>query len=411
MIFHFSLYGFLKNQRYFEPFLLLAFLEKGLSYFQIGLLIGFKSLVVNLLEVPTGVIADAYGKRASMMASFVAYCVSFVLLGAVRDFRLLGLGMLLFGVGEAFRTGTHKAIIFDWLQAEGRLAERNRVYGFTRSWSKFGSALSAVIAAVLVFVSGNYSRVFFYSVFPYLLGLVNFMFYPADRTPKRAGHGFLRLFGRAVADTFRRPRLRGLLAEAALFEGPYKVVKDYVQPILRTTALSLPLLAGLGDAQRSAVLIGLVFTLLYLLEGVASRKSALFVERWCGSEERAVRVLWGLNTAGYILLALVLYGRVHPVAILCFLVLAVLQNLWRPNMVGRLSTVSNSENRATVLSVNSQLDSVLAMVLAPVIGWCVDYSRGNPWAAGAWPALLAVVGFGLAGYNLRRRLHGARTAP
>jgi len=403
LIFHFSLYGFLKNQRYFEPFLLLAFLEKGLSYFQIGLLIGFKSLVVNLLEVPTGVIADAYGKRASMMASFVAYCLSFLLLGAFRDVRLLGLGMLLFGVGEAFRTGTHKAIIFDWLQAEGRLAERNRVYGFTRSWSKFGSALSAMVAAVLVFVTGDYSRVFFFSVFPYLLGLVNFMFYPRDRTPKRTEHGFVRLFGRALVQTFRRPRLRGLLAEAALFEGPYKAAKDYVQPILRTTALGLPLLAGLGNAQRSAVLIGAVFTLLYLLEGLASRKSALFVERWCGGEKRAVRVLWGLNTAGYIVLALVLLGRVHTVAILCFLVLAVLQNLWRPNMVGRLGTVSDSENRATVLSVNSQLDSGLAMILAPVIGWCVDKSSGNPWPAGAWPGILALLGLAVAGHNLRRR--------
>jgi uncharacterized membrane protein YfcA len=39
MLFRFSLYGFLKNQRYFEPFLVLAFLEKGLSFFEIGLLI------------------------------------------------------------------------------------------------------------------------------------------------------------------------------------------------------------------------------------------------------------------------------------------------------------------------------------------------------------------------------------
>ena len=30
MLFRFSLYGFLKNQRYFEPFLVLVFLEKGL---------------------------------------------------------------------------------------------------------------------------------------------------------------------------------------------------------------------------------------------------------------------------------------------------------------------------------------------------------------------------------------------
>ena len=45
MLWRFSLYGFLKNQRYFEPFLLLAFLDKGISFAVFGLLIdGFDVL-------------------------------------------------------------------------------------------------------------------------------------------------------------------------------------------------------------------------------------------------------------------------------------------------------------------------------------------------------------------------------
>jgi len=54
VIFRFCLYGFLKNQRYFEPFILLAFLEKGLSFFVIGLLFGFRELCINLFEIPSG---------------------------------------------------------------------------------------------------------------------------------------------------------------------------------------------------------------------------------------------------------------------------------------------------------------------------------------------------------------------
>ena len=50
--FRFSLYGFLKNQRYFEPFLFLAFLEKGLDFTDIGLLIAVRELTTNLLEIP-----------------------------------------------------------------------------------------------------------------------------------------------------------------------------------------------------------------------------------------------------------------------------------------------------------------------------------------------------------------------
>ena len=73
MIARFSLYGFLKNQRYFEPFIVLFFLDQGLSFAQIGLLIGFRELCHNIGEIPSGAVADLYGRRRCMMLSFVAY--------------------------------------------------------------------------------------------------------------------------------------------------------------------------------------------------------------------------------------------------------------------------------------------------------------------------------------------------
>jgi MFS family permease len=79
MLFRFSLYGFLKNQQYYEPFIILAFLEKGLSFSLIGILIGFRELAKILLEIPSGAAADLYGRRRSMIISFSAYIVSFVL--------------------------------------------------------------------------------------------------------------------------------------------------------------------------------------------------------------------------------------------------------------------------------------------------------------------------------------------
>ena len=64
MLFRFCLYGFCKNQRYFEDFMILAFRqEKGLSFAMIGLLVGFREICINLLEVPTGAIADVLGRR------------------------------------------------------------------------------------------------------------------------------------------------------------------------------------------------------------------------------------------------------------------------------------------------------------------------------------------------------------
>ena len=125
MLFRFSLYGFLKNQRYYDPFLYLVFIEKGLSYFEIGILIGFREICTNLFEIPSGAVADLYGRRRAMIFSFCAYIVSFAIFAESTSLFLLFAAMFFFGLGDAFRSGTHKAIIFDWLRQQGRSDEKN----------------------------------------------------------------------------------------------------------------------------------------------------------------------------------------------------------------------------------------------------------------------------------------------
>jgi len=50
----FCAYGFLKDLRFFEPFLLLLFLDKGLSYLQVGSLYALREILINIMEIPSG---------------------------------------------------------------------------------------------------------------------------------------------------------------------------------------------------------------------------------------------------------------------------------------------------------------------------------------------------------------------
>ena len=54
-------------------------LDKGLSFTLIGTLYAYREIMVNVLEVPTGVIADALGRRRTMVQSFAAYIISFLI--------------------------------------------------------------------------------------------------------------------------------------------------------------------------------------------------------------------------------------------------------------------------------------------------------------------------------------------
>ncbi|MBN2450680.1 MAG: MFS transporter [Lentisphaeria bacterium] len=422
MLWRFCLYGFLKNQRYFEPFFVLALRQRGWSFFLIGLLVAFREISVNVLEVPTGVVADVWGRRRSMILSFVAYVVSFLVFGFATSAGgptgspgtvLLFAGMFLFAIGESFRTGTHKAMIFAWLRSQNRTSERTKVYGYTRSWSKIGTVVSVALATAFVFLTGSYSYVFTACAIPYLLGIVNFLGYPQelDGTP-HAGGGLGRagvLLRDALLSAWRHRPLRRLVLESMGYEGVYTASKDYVQPVLKQMAIGLAagsvLLAGLREEQRAAVLVLPVYAALAILAATASRNAHRFVRRFEGraeapatgtdaaAENRAAHCMWLLAVVVFaVMLPTAAFG-VHLGIVACFLVLEFLQNLWRPLHISRFDAVSPEQQGATVLSIESQAKSVATMLCAPVLGLAVDALRKVRPDTAFWP--IAAVGLAI----------------
>lgn len=393
MLFRFSLYGFLKNQRYFEAFLVLAFLDKGLDFLAIGLLVALRELTVNLFEVPSGAIADVFGRRRSMIFAFSAYVASFLTFGFAESLPLLMVGMVLYGFGDAFRSGTHKAMIFAWLRMQGRESERTRVYGFTRSWSKFGSAFSVVAAMVIVLATDGYDWVFFASVIPYVLGIANFVAYPKELDAERAGtRGFAAVTRHMLAtarSAVTRPRLRRLFLESMGFDGVFMAVKDYLQPALEAVALTAAstLIAADGDwsdARRTALLVGPVYFVLYLLAGAASRGSHRLEARF-GGEDGATRVLWLAVAVVYLAILAGAAGGAPAAVIAALVLLHVVHNVWRPILISRFDTHGEETQGASLLSVESQGRRVATVVIAPLLGFAVDTARDLDPASALWP--------------------------
>lgn len=392
MLFRFSLYGFLKNQKYYEPFFILIFLEKGFSFFQIGLLIAFRELAVTILEVPSGALADSHGRRNCMVASMVGYITSFIFFSLSNSFYVLFFAMFLFAIGDAFRTGTHKAMIFKWLENHNRLSEKTKVYGFTRSWSKTGTALSSIIAAALVYKSGSFSTVFLFCIPPYLINLFNLISYPANLEAEDHGVKTIRESAETLKDVLKETLmfkpLRKLIVETMGFQGVHKVTGDYIQPLIRAIAISLPVFAILRGDKGAAVLAGFVYFLLALLGIFGSRFSHKLVSV-SGSEDASASFLWISNLVCYILLIPFLLKEWFLAAILLFIILEFLQNLWRPIQIGRFDNVSSGSRRATVLSIESQAKSFSAMIYAPILGLGVDLF--GLWFVGATGALVTLV--------------------
>jgi MFS family permease len=376
----FRAYGFLKNLRFFDPFLLLFLREAGLSFLAIGTLISIREIATNVLEIPTGVLADAFGRRKAMLFGFGAYLASFVLFFLGSRYWIFVLAMLAFAIGETFRSGTHKAMILEHLRLSGHEEDKVRYYGKTRAASQFGSALASLIAAGLVFWTGSFRVVFLGSMLPYVLNFFLLASYPRSldgETIASLGSGW-RLINQHFREAFRglvsmarSPDLLRGLGSGAAFDALFKSTKDYLQPVIQTQALALPIFVAWHPDQRTAVLIGIVYFLIYLLTSLACAGAGAIHAR-LRSETRGINVSFLLAPTVLLLSGIATWRGSQVAAIVGFVVLFVLQNLRRPMVVGYLADHMPHRLMASGLSVEVQLRTLLMAGMAPALGWLAD---------------------------------------
>jgi MFS family permease len=384
----FSCYGFLKSLQFFDPFLILFFREMGISFFQIGILYSIREIITNITEIPTGVIADTFGRRSAMVLAFITYIISFLIFYLLPSFHAYIGGMFFFALGESFRSGTHKAMIMEYLKRNSMGEYKVDYYGHTRSWSKIGSAVSALIAAALVFFSGSYKTVFLWSIVPYFFGALLILSYPREldfssdeeeQDPCTADEmpGRIDKMKKTLADffaLFKDPSVRKMLVNSTLFDALFKSVKDYVQPVLRSLAISLPLLASLdrfGENRKVAIVTGITYAILYLLSSQASGRAGSFHERF-SSPEKGLNVSYLMGVGSAIVVGIFLAFDLRVAAVTLFIIYYLVENIRRPAALGILSDRIRNSVMATALSGESQVKTVLVAIFAPLFGLGAD---------------------------------------
>jgi MFS family permease len=344
---------------------------------QIGLLYSIRDLTNYLTEIPTGFFADAFGRRKSMVFAFTAYIISFFIFYAFSDFYLSAVAMVLFGLGESFRSGTHKALILEYLRLNDMLDLKVAYYGRTRAASQMGSAFNSLIAAGLLFFTGDYRIMFLATTIPYVIDLINLATYPKILDGELSQFARSALWGQAKGTLkifigiFKdRHAMRSILNSAS-FTALFKTTKDYLQPILEFLALASPFLLFLDDVKRSGVVVGIVYFFIYMLTSYASRSSDQISRRF--TNLAAAINLTFLAGVGFLFIAgLATWQNMAIISVLLFLGFYVLQNLRKPMNVALISDQISHNVMASGLSVEAQIATILSAIFAPVMGALAD---------------------------------------
>lgn len=372
-IFKFGMYGFLKNLRFFEPYLLYYLtIVSGLTLFKVGILYSIREIIIYVFEIPSGVIADRYGKKTELVMCFLFYIMSFVIFFFATQYYMFIIAMVLFGFGEAFRSGTHKAMIMQYLDKNEITSSKSKIYGQTRSMSLIGSMVMSIISIIFIIWLPEVRYLFLISIIPYLMDLALIVSYPKylnDRVSKKFElKDFLRENYRSVKYAFTHRPVRHLLFEASTYQAGFKTLKDYIQPIIISITMGVVIFSRYSLDENLKIYVGLIYAVIYLVSSVASRNAHLVVKKF--NNRQITNMMWLLSGAIMIILSFFLENIIVVFAV--FLLFYIFLNIRRPLMVELVGDASDPTKRASVLSVESQMTSILVAIFAPIIGFIAD---------------------------------------
>lgn len=362
----------------------LAFTLQGLYFVQSAQLTPFQLLLVGaalegaafLLEAPTGVIADLYSRRLSVVLGCLFLGLGLLLVGLFPHFGVIVSAQIVSALGYTCLSGATEAWLADEL-GEERLGSMLLLGG---QYGRLAGIAGIVLAAALSAFSLNLAILYGAAL---LLGLSLYLalrmpedgFSPLAERPDWQAFGATLLSG---VQAIRASRVLGLLVLAGLLYGAssealdrlneYHLLRDIGLPGLGSPALWF---AGLSLA---GLLLGLAVTE-PLRRHLEVRKVALVA--------RLLGVLTALSLLGILAFA---YAPGFWWAAAAQVSLSVVRGLYGPLYTTWLNTGLASGNRATVNSLASQADALGQVSFGPLFG-----VAGNLWGVPAALALAALV--------------------
>lgn len=145
-------------------------LERGFSLAEVGIAEGVYHITSMLFEVPSGMAADLFGrKRTLILSGIVGMCSAvFMTLEGFRGFVYCG--MIFSALSLNLASGTEEALIYDSLLEAGREGGYKRVWSNISLIARTASALSCLASPIAIMMGYRYT--YYISVFLYLCTVI-----------------------------------------------------------------------------------------------------------------------------------------------------------------------------------------------------------------------------------------------
>lgn len=315
-----------------------------------------------LLEIPTGVVADLYSRRRSVLIGIFLYGVGFILEGTLPWFTTVLLAQIIWGCGDTFISGALEA----WIASEERNRPMDKVFLRGGQIAQAGGVLGVVLGTLLGNMDLRLPIVTAGSLFLFLgLVLLRIMpetnFSPAQEERNGLLADMLGLFKVNLSFIKGAPVLLALLA-ITFCDGLASEGFDRLSTAHFLEDTIMPSLGLLNSVTWFGVMS-------LLGSGLGIFVSQVLIV-YLGKRETAGRTgVVFFTSAGYILgLILFALGKSFWFMLVAFLITGLMRSLKEPVLVAWMNEQVEERVRATVFSTNGQLDSFGQIIGGPLVG-------------------------------------------
>ncbi len=233
-----SAFNFLCDLRLYAPVAVIHFAAVSGSFLAGMAVFSAAALAQAALELPTGVLSDAIGRKRTMVLGAAASTLAVACYALAGGPALLFAGAILEGLSRSLYSGNNEALLYESLKEEGLEGRFHDVLGKASSWFQVALAVGAVAGGFASSVS--FCLAFGLSVVPQALSLIAAS---RIREPARAPEerGPFAIFAAALKAFARNRRLRAVASASiladSLGEACYQFNQAFVASLWPTWAI------------------------------------------------------------------------------------------------------------------------------------------------------------------------------
>jgi len=348
---------FLKGVLWFMlsmPIIILFFKENGLSLTEIMILQAAYSLTVALFEVPSGYLADMFGRKSCIVFSTIFSFVGFLFFCFFSGFYYFLVAQILVGFAGSLISGSDSAIIYDTLLQINKKDSYAKIEGRNYAIGNFSEATAGIFGGFLA-VSSIYLPVYAQTAFIFLSIPIAFtLVEPEIKNITSSKNSLHSIFILVKSTLVENSKLRWLIVYSSAMGVATLSMAWFSQPFF--IAIDLPL-----------VLFGIFWALLNFSSGISSYNSHFFSNKF---SYRALIYFSVIMSLSFFLLgfSIITYG------LFFIFIIYFLRGIVTPILRNEINKITSSNIRATVLSVRSFIIRVSFAILAPILGFIAEHN-------------------------------------